>query len=614
MVLKISLVLLCSIFVEIATIEYPHDFAPKLSSGEHDIKFQFIVVGGGSAGAVVATRLSEITDWNVLLLEAGSDPPATTEIPLKWSLAMHTEYDWEFFTETQEKVFKGLKDERSYIPRGCMLGGSSSMNVMLYLRGTKFDYDKWESMGCPGWGFEENLEYFKKNENFTDDTRFDPQVHGNSGPISVSPYVAPDPAIGTIGEAADLMGLKNVKDLNKLGRTTGYAMSDSTTKNGLRCSTLKGYLIPNSERPNLFVAKKTRVTKVLIENKKAYGVEFVTATGEFKTVNCTKEVIVSAGVMMSPQLLMLSGIGPAQHLNDMQIDLVADLPVGLNYQDHIAFYGMVLTDRKNRPKEDIAKESQQLRKETMQLIPKGISTMGLTGLVSFVDTTGDQQPDIEIMKIRFSYNTTKQLDIFRRMFSFSDDMANIYNELGMLSDIILMIPISNHIVNTGHVELASKDPLVKPKIYANFLTDQAEYDVLIEGIKFVVDLCKKKPMVDAGYELAEIKFPGCPDIEFDSKEYWTCAIDHVASSIFHSVGTNRMGAADDKTAVVDIDLKVKGVENLRVIDSSVMPHLVSCNTNAATMMIAEKASDKIKTQYGKCGTADSDAKSSADQV
>lgn len=213
------------------------------------------------------------------------------------------------------------------------------------------------------------------------------------------------------------------------------------------------------------------------------------------------------------------------------------------------------------------------------------------------------QPDIELMKIRFSYNTTEKLDVFQRMFGFSDELANIYNEANLLSDIILMIPISNHIVKTGYVELASKDPLVKPKIHANFLTDQSEYDVLIKGIQFVVDMCKTKPMVDAGYEFAKIKFPNCPDIEWGSTEYWTCAVNNVATSIFHSVGTNRMGAVDDNTTVVDIDLKVKGIENLRVIDSSVMSKFVSCNTNAATMMIAEKGADKIKSQYCEFDTA-----------
>ncbi|XP_060849754.1 glucose dehydrogenase [FAD, quinone]-like [Rhopalosiphum padi] len=601
MFFKIIFILLSIIFLRLDAIKYPKDFGPDLLSGECNIKFDFIVVGAGSAGSIIASRLSEISEWNVLLLEAGGDPPESSEIPLKWSLALNTEYDWKFLTEQEDNLFKGLDGERCHVPRGCMLGGSSSMNVMLQIRGTKFDFDEWEKMGCTDWGFDSILPYFIKSENFTDASRFDPKIHGNSGPLTVSPFEAPDPAIQTISQAAELMGLKNVKDLNTIERSVGYAMSDSTTRNGLRCSTLKAFLIPNSERPNLFVAKYTRVTKILIENKAAVGVEFVTKTGEFKTVNCTQEVIVSAGVIMSPQLLMISGIGPADHLKEMSVDVVADLPVGLNYQDHVAFFGLVLSDRKDRPIADIVAESQKLRKDTFDLIPKGISTMGLTGLLSFVDTKrASGNPDIEIMKIRYSYNTTRQMNTFKNMFGFSDEMANIYNELNTKSDIILMIPISNIITKTGRVSLRSNDPMATPKIIANYLSDQEEIDTMVRGIEFVVEMCKTKPMTDAGYAFEEIVYPNCEaNCEWGTKDYWKCAIKNLATSIFHSVGTNKMGAISDKTSVVDPSFKVIGVDRLRVIDCSAMPSLVSCNTNAATMMMAEKGADMIKTQYGK---------------
>jgi len=570
-------------------------------SGECKIKFDFIVVGAGSAGAIIAARLSEVADWNILLLEAGGDPPESSEIPLMWSLALNTEYDWKFLTEQEDHLFKGLDGEKCHVPRGCMLGGSSSMNVMLQIRGTKFDFDEWEKMGCTGWGFDSVLPYFIKSENFTDTTRYDPKIHGNSGPLTVSPFESPDPAIQTISQAADLMDLTNVKDLNKIERSVGYAMSDSTTRNGLRCSTLKAFLIPNSGRPNLFVAKYIRVTRILIQDKSAVGVEFVTKTGEFKTVNCTLEVILSAGVVMSPQLLMISGIGPEDHLKKMGVDVVVNLPVGENYQDHVAYFGLVLSDRKNRPIEDIAAESQKLRKETFDLIPKGISTMGLTGLLSFVDskrTFGN--PDIEIMKIRYSYNTTRQLNTFKNMFGFSDEMANVYNELNMQSDIILMIPISNIITKTGRVLLRSNDRLATPKIIANYLSDQEEIDTMVRGIDFVVEMCKTKPMIDAGYAFEEIAFPNCEtDCKWGTKDYWKCGIKNLATSIFHSVGTNKMGAIDDKTSVVDPSLKVIGIDRIRVIDCSAMPLLVTCNTNAATMMMAEKGADIIKTHYGK---------------
>jgi len=570
-------------------------------SGEYKNKFHFIIVGAGSAGSIIAARLSEVTDWNILLLEAGGDPPESSEIPLKWSLALNTEYDWKFLTEKEDNLFKSLDGERCHVPRGCMLGGSSSMNVMLQIRGTKFDFDEWEKIGCTGWGFDSVLPYFIKSENFTDSARYDAKIHGNSGPLTVSPFQSPDPAIQTISQAADLMGLTNVKDLNKIDRSVGYAMSDSITRDGLRCSTLKAFLIPNSGRPNLFVAKYIRVTKILIENKSAVGVEFVTKSGEFKTVNCTLEVILSAGVVMSPQLLMVSGIGPADHLKEMGIDVVADLPVGKNYQDHVAYFGLVLSDRKDRPIKDIEAESQKLRKETFDLIPKGISTMGLTGLLSFVDTKrANGNPDIEIMKIRYSFNTTKQMNTFKNMFGFSNEMANIYNELNTHSDIILMIPICNIITKPGYILLSSKNPMENPKIVTNYLSGQEEIDTMIRGIEFVVEMCKKKPMIDAGYAFEEIAFPNCDaNCKWGTKDYWKCGIKNLATSIFHSVGTNKMGAIDDKTSVVDPYLKVIGVDRLRVIDSSAMPSLVSCNTNAATMMMAEKGADIIKTKYGK---------------
>lgn len=589
------------IFLKTNGIKYPKDFAPTLLSGDCAIKFDFIIVGGGSAGAIVAARLSEISTWNILLLEAGSDPPDSSEIPLKWSLALNTEYDWKFLTEPEDNLFKSLNGGRCQVPRGCMLGGSSSMNVMLHIRGTKADFDEWEKKGCAGWNFDSVLPYFIKSENFTDTTRFDSKIHGNSGPITVSPYEAPDPAIQTISQAAELMGLTNLKDLNKLNRTVGYSMSDSTTRNGMRCSTLKAYLIPNSERPNLFVAKKIRVTRVLIENKKAVGVEFITTTGEYKTVNCTLEVILSAGVVMSPQILMITGIGPADHLKEIGVNVVADLPVGDSYQDHVAYFGLVLSDRKDRPIEEIAAESQKLRKETFDLIPKGIATMGLTGLLSFVDTKCKSgNPDIEIMKIRYSLNTTQKLNTFKNMFGFSEEMANVYNKLNTRSDIILMIPISNIITKTGRILLRSKNPLDSPKIIANYLSDQEEIDTMVRGIEFVVKMCKTKPMIDAGYVFEEFSFPNCDSkCEWGTKEYWKCGIKNLATSIFHSVGTNKMGAIGDKTAVVDPYFKVIGIDRLRVIDSSAMPSLVSCNTNAATMMMGEKGADLIKAQYGK---------------
>lgn len=569
------------------------------------MKFDFIVVGAGSAGATVAARLSEIPEWNVLLLEAGGDPPDFTEVPLKWGLTLRTEFDWNFETEQQEGLFKGLKDGRCYVPRGRMLGGSSSMNVMLYLRGTEMDFDRWESLGCTGWGFDSVNSYFIKSENFTDATRFDPSVHGKCGPQTVSLYRTPDPAVQVVSCAEELMNVKYVADLNRRGRVTGFAIADSTTRDGLRCSTLKAYLLPNSHRPNLFVAKNTRVTKIVFEDRRAVGVEFVTPAGEFKTVCCTTEVILSAGTVMSPQILMISGVGPAKHLQEMGIAVIEDLPVGENYQDHTTYFGLVFTDRKCRNKQDIYEESQRLRNETFSLTDKGIATIGLSSHISFINTEeptceAHTYPNLEIMKIRYSYNTTRPTKKFTTMFGFSQEMANVYDELNMESDIILFLLINNNVMGTGRVLLRSNDPLATPKIFTNFLSTEEEYETLLGGIEYVVELSKTKPMVDAGYVLEKIAFPDCVNYEWGTREYWKCSIQYVATSIFHASGTNRMGAVDDVKTVVGPDLKVKGFDNLRVIDISVMPKLVSCNPNAATIMIAEKGSDMIKQQHGRC--------------
>ncbi|VVC35798.1 Glucose-methanol-choline oxidoreductase, C-terminal,Glucose-methanol-choline oxidoreductase, N- [Cinara cedri] len=587
------------VLLETFAIQYPYDFAPQLHSGTYSTKFDFIVVGAGSAGAIVATRLSEIPEWNVLLLEAGGDPPDTSVVPLTWTSILKTEYDWEFVSEPQPHMFKGLKDGRSQMPMGRMLGGTSSMNTMLYIRGTEFDYNNWATMGCSGWDFDSVLPYFRKLETFADAARYDPRYHGDSGPMTISQYQVPDPALPVIARADEAMGVTNVTDLNRAGRTVGYAVADSTTRDGQRCSTLAAYLIPNSGRPNLFVAKNTTVTRVLIgDDLRAYGVEILTSSGQLRNVVCQSEVIVSAGPVKSAQLLMLSGIGPASHLMQTDIAPVVDLPVGYNLLNHVSYFGLVLSDRKYRDAADIDKDDQTLIADTYGLITKGLPTIGLTGLISFFDTTHTfANPDVEMVQIRYECNTTAKKGTFQRNFGFSDEMAAMYDELNSHSDLLVMLPISL-VNNPGRVELTSNNPLAKPKIFTNYLTTEVEYDALIKAIELTVELCTTQPMIDAGFAIEKIVFPDCPDLSWGTPEYWRCGIQYVANNLYHTAGTNRMGPAYDPNTVVTTDLRVKGVNGLRVIDSSVMPSLVACS-NAATMVIAEKGSDMIKMDHGK---------------
>lgn len=593
---------------------YPHDYGPTLFRDANNVTFDFIVVGGGSAGATVAARLSEIPEWNVLLLEAGGDPPANTEVPLRYSEALTSDVDWTFITEPEPHLFGGLERGRSTVSRGLMLGGSSSMNAMMYLRGTKRDFDEWERLGNVGWGFGDVLPYFVKSENFTgSDDRRDPVPHGRGGPLTISPLVSIDPAYSAVTEGNRLLRLAELDDTNRFAPpAVGYGPMDFTVRDGLRCSTLKAFLLPASGRPNLFVAKNVRVTRVVMQRisapdggkyTRALGVEYATPSGQTKRVYGFREVILSAGVIMSPQILMVSGVGPAGHLRKHGIHVISDLPVGYNYQDHVSFAGLAFSDRKNRSRADISRESSELTQATFDLVSRGVGTMGLTNLVSFVDTASKGRADIQVVYIRFPFNTTRNTPNKRsrmsNLFGYSDRVSTEYDDLNMLSDTVLAIPINVDGRSTGRVFLRSGDPMARPKIHTNFLSHDDEIETLLRGIDFVVKLSKTKPMVDAGLVLEPVAFPDCVAHAWGTRDYWVCAIRNVATSFYHPVGTCRMGPARDHRTVVDTMLHVKGVHGLRVIDSSIMPKVVSVNTNAATIMIAEKGSDIIKEFYGK---------------
>ncbi|XP_025200304.1 glucose dehydrogenase [FAD, quinone]-like [Melanaphis sacchari] len=601
----IAVTAFCMVLQGYHAIIYPFDYAPTLCEDPTKVTFDFIVVGGGSAGATVAARLSEIPEWNVLLLEAGGDPPELTENPILWNQNLRTKCDWIFLSEKNPLLFKGMEQERCIISRGFALGGSSSINAMIHLRGTVEDFRQWKNKyDCHGWDYEDVLPYFKKSEDFVDQYRFDPEIHSQEGPLTITPLETFDPAYKVIVEAEKSSNLIEVNDFNRKEPVIGYGNFDSTTRNGRRCSTLKAFLIPASNRPNLYVAKYTIVTKILIENNVAVGVEFKCSSNEFKTVFCKKEVIVCAGPIKSPQLLMLSGIGPKEHLSDHGIPIISDLPVGYNLQDHMSLPVFVFTDRKCRPIEDIMNESHDLLNKEMSLYSKNISTLGLSKLMTFYKSNDSlEYPDLQIIKFRIPFNSTNtfpnKINAFTNMFGYAKEVTNLYDELNLLSDLIIMTPIILQPLSTGRIMLNSNNLLDKPKIFLNYLSHDTEIETLLKGIEFVVKLSKTKSMIEAGFVLEELKLSNCAMYVWDTRDYWICVIQNLAAPFYHVVGSCRMGSEDDSYSVVDPKLRVKGVLGLRLIDSSIMPKIVSVNTNAASIMIGEKGSDIIKDYYDK---------------
>ncbi|KAL5233663.1 hypothetical protein ACI65C_001073 [Semiaphis heraclei] len=571
------------------------------------VTFDFIVVGSGSAGATVAARLSEIPEWNVLLIEAGGDPPESTENPLLWKQHLRTKFDWAFLSEKNPSLFKGMEQERCIISRGLALGGSSSINGMAYLRGTVEDFRQWKNKyGCHGWDYEDVLPYFKKSEDFVDVCRYDSEIHSQGGPLTVTPLETFDPAYKVIAESEKSINLTKVNDLNMKEPVVGYGNVYATTINGSRCSTLKAFLIPASIRPNLYVAKNTVATRILIKHDVAVGVEFKCSleSEDIKSVFCTKEVIICAGPIKTPQLLMLSGIGPREHLNDYGIPTIKNLPVGDNLQDHVSLPVFVFTDRKYRSTEDIINYSKALLKKDLNLYSQKISSLGLSSLMSFYKSNDNlEYPDIQLINFRIPYNSTNtfpnKINFFTNMFGYSKEVTDLYDELNLLSDLIVMTPVVLQPLSTGRVTLKSVNPLDDPRIDLNFLSYEKEIETLLKGVEIVVNLSKTKSMIVAGLVLEELRLPNCADYIWNTRDYWICVIQNLAAPFYHVVGTCKMGSEDDRYSVVDTKLRVKGIIGLRLMDSSIMPKIVSVNTNAASIMIGEKGSDIIKECYGK---------------
>ena len=522
--------------------------------------FDFVIVGAGSAGCVLANRLSDGGTYRVLLLEAGPwDRNPWVHVPIGYAKTMfHPRLNWGYYTEPEP----ALAGRKIYWPRGRVVGGSSSINGLLYVRGQPADYDHWVQQGNDGWSWRDVEPYFRKLENYHAEPD---QIRGQHGPLHVQP-IAPSPLCDAFIDAAVQSGIPANPDYN--GRSQeGAGYFQITTHRGLRCSAAVAYLKPAKARTNLEVRTDARTLRVTLSEGRATGVCYERG-GEVVEVTARKEVILAAGAINSPQLLQLSGVGPGALLQQHDIPVVRDLPgVGANLQDHLQIR---LTYKASKPvtTNDLLRSPIGKMRMGLQFLLRQAGPIAVGINQAYIFTRADKaaaRPDIQ-----FHFGTI----------SSAVPGGPVHDFSGFTSSVCQLRPLSR-----GTVEIASADPRVPAKMRPNYLDDAYDRHVMVEGVKVARKIAAAPAL--ATFIDSEIA-PG-PAVATDAE-----LLDYIrksATTIFHPSGTCKMGP--DEMAVLDARLRVRGVANLRVVDASVMPSLVSGNTNGPVIMIAEKASDMI---------------------
>ena len=526
-------------------------------------EFDYIIIGAGSAGCVLTNRLIKSGKYKVLLLEAGGkDNYPWIHIPVGYYKTMHNpKTDWCFKTEPDET----MENVSIPYPRGKTLGGSSSINGLLYIRGQEQDYDLWRQLGNKGWSWREVLPYFIKAE---DQERGQSEYHGQGGPLSVSDQRIKLDILEVFQNAASEVGIPKVDDFNK-GDNFGCGYFQVTERNGLRCSAAVGYLNPVKNNKNLKIETKCHVQKINFENNKAISVIYFKDNKQI-TVKANKEILLSAGSIGSPQILQTSGIGDVDKLKSLGIEVTKDLKgVGKNLQDHLMFRPVFkVKNIKTLNKKINSVFGKLLIGLEYVFLRRGPMTMGASQLCGFAKS--DETRETPNLQFHIQPISTDKLG-----------GANLHDFDAFTPTVANIRPTSR-----GEINIISSDSRDNPKIKMNYLSTDEDRKVAADGIKLIRKIVMETKEFKK-YEPEEYR----PGAHIQEGEEIVKACSHYAQTIFHPVGTCKMG--DDNEAVVSDQLKVHGIQNLRVIDASIMPNITSGNTNAPTIMIAEKGADMI---------------------
>lgn len=483
-----------------------------------------------------------------------------------------------------------------------MLGGTHALNAMIYLRGHRRDYDGWHKLGNPTWSYDEVLKYFRKSElNANNDfVRYENgKYHSNKGMLKVGNYrsenetnVIEDLFVAAAKEA----GYDYVDDFNS-DKLLGYGRVQGTVDGNRRQTTAKAFLTPAKDRPNLHIIKYAHATKVEIDDDgTATGVHFVYNGKHKMFAKARKEIVVSGGAISSPQLLLLSGVGPEKHLKQLGIPVKKNLAVGKNLQDHLIvpmFFSYHRSQVSSLPTESLLEDITDLL-----LHNKGpLSNIGITDLVGYINTVnGTGYPDIELHHFAFKKDANA-IKVYSEVVGLNDEIQKKLKETSSQGEMSMVFVVLLNPKSSGKIQLKSTDPNDKPSIFANYLDEKEDWKTIVNGVKYQFNHVKSKAFKEHEGEFVRLPFDECDKFEFPSDKYWKCYVNYMTTTVYHPTTTCKMGPKSDKSAVVDSRLRVHGLKGLRVIDASIMPHVPSANTNAPTIMIGEKGADFIKEDW-----------------